>query len=83
MGSVSSTITWAVRLETSIPPHSPLVRNKLISTAILFYNDPGEMDIESNGKLAEEDVESDELKEDLSVPSVIANAKRVPDRRLV
>jgi len=40
------------------------------------------MDIESNGKLSE-GIESDDLKEDLGAPTVIANAKRVPDRRLV
>ena len=39
------------------------------------------MDIESNGKLSEDNIESDDLKEDLGAPTVIANAKRVPDRR--
>jgi hypothetical protein len=41
------------------------------------------MDIESNGKLSEGNIESDDLKEDLVAPTVIANPKRVPDRRLV
>jgi hypothetical protein len=41
------------------------------------------MDIESNGKLSEGNIDSDDLKEDLGAPTVIANAKRVPDRRLV
>ena len=49
---------------------------------IYFAIDLGEMDIESNGKLSE-GIESDDLKEDLGAPTVIANAKRVPDRRLV
>ena len=84
VGSVSPTITWAFRLETSIFPHRPFVRNKFIAAANLFCPiDLGEMDIESNGKLSESNLESDDLKEDLGAPTVIANAKRVPDRRLV
>jgi hypothetical protein len=42
-----------------------------------------EMDIESNTKFGGGNVENDDLKEDLGSSTGVANAKLVPDRRLV
>ena len=41
------------------------------------------MDIEQNENLSVENLEKDEIKDDLSAPTVAPNATRVPDRRLV
>ena len=41
------------------------------------------MDIESNGKLTEQTVEADEVKEDIADATIVSNARGQPDRRLV
>ena len=41
------------------------------------------MDIAHNENLSGENLENDEIKDDLSAPTVASNATRVPDRRLV
>jgi len=45
--------------------------------------DSGQMDIERNEKINEENGENEEIKEDLSAPTIASAAKRTPDRRLV
>jgi len=42
-----------------------------------------QMDIEHRGNPPEDSMDNDEIKEDLSAPTIVSNATRLPDRRLV